>query len=133
MRKTKSRWNDLNTPLALNRKKALMPISTLKQHKLRRPAHTVPDHGGPRATDLQDYAWLVRRSADSRPYQQLDPEEPATSSVEPDESLVADPRASLKPCQIVDQRLLALVGSGSPGLYIQASGRPQGVRRQAGE
>jgi hypothetical protein len=46
---------------------------------------------------------------------------------------VADPRASLTPAQIVDQRLVALVGSGNLGLYIQAAGRPGSVRRQTGE
>jgi hypothetical protein len=96
------------TPLTLSRKQALMPIPTLKQRELREPAY-------------------------SRPHQQPVPEETATTAAEPDESLVADPRASLSPAQIVDQRLLALLGSGNPGLYVQASGRPEGVRRQTGE
>lgn len=47
----------------------------------------------------------------------------------PDEILVADPRAGMTPSQVVDQRLLALLGRGNPGLYIQASGRPGDVRR----
>jgi hypothetical protein len=52
---------------------------------------------------------------------------------EPDEVLVPDPRFRLTPAQFVDQKLLKLLGCGSPGLYIQASGRPENVRRQTGE
>ena len=52
---------------------------------------------------------------------------------EPDETLVADPRAAQTPAQVVDGRLLALLGGGHPGLYAQAAGRPGAVRRQTGE
>jgi hypothetical protein len=108
-----------------------MPIPTLRKRELRGPAGPLPDHGGPRATDSQDYGWLARPSADTRPHGQPAPDE--MSAAESDESLVADPRASLSPSQIVDQRVLALLGSGNPGSYIQASGKPGGVRRQTGE
>jgi hypothetical protein len=60
---------------------------------------------------------LVRR--------QFVPEETATTLVEPEEVLVADPRGGLTPPQIVEQKLLALLGSGNPGLSIQAAVGPE--------
>jgi hypothetical protein len=71
--------------------------------------------------------------ADRTAHQRLVPPETATRSAESDEELVPDPRACLSPSQVVDRRLLALLGSGNPGLYVQASGRPGGIRRQTGE
>src|SRR5262249_8190337 len=51
----------------------------------------------------------------------------------PDETLVADPRALLTPAQLVDGRLLALLGVGHPGLAAEARGRRGDVRRAPGE
>jgi hypothetical protein len=48
---------------------------------------------------------------------------------EPDEVLIADPRGRLSPAQMVDEKLLVLLRSGHPGLYCQASGRPQDIRQ----
>ncbi len=42
--------------------------------------------------------------------------EMAVSMIEPDESLVADPRGSLTPAQMVDQKLLALLGNRAASL-----------------
>jgi hypothetical protein len=62
-------------------------------------------------------------------YLQLLPEEAAPLLLEPEEILVADPRGGLTPSQMVDQKLLARLHSGPPGLILQATGRPQDVRR----
>jgi hypothetical protein len=51
---------------------------------------------------------------------------------EPDEVLVADARGGLTPAQMVDQKLLALTRGGNSGLYTQAAGRPQDLRRISG-
>jgi hypothetical protein len=62
-----------------------------------------------------------RCSFPSAPYlvrQQRSTEETATSLVECDEVLVADPRGMLTPAQMVDQKLLALLGSCSRSLYL---------------
>jgi hypothetical protein len=48
---------------------------------------------------------------------------------EPEEVLIADPRGALTPAQMVDGKVLALLQSGHPGLFLQAAGRPQDVRR----
>jgi hypothetical protein len=48
---------------------------------------------------------------------------------EPEEVLIADPRDGLSPSQMVDQKLLALLQSGNPGLYLQSTGTPQDIRR----
>ncbi len=50
---------------------------------------------------------------------------------EPDEVLVLDPRGRLTPAQMVDQKLLALLQAGNPGLYAQAAGW-QDLRRIRG-
>jgi hypothetical protein len=47
---------------------------------------------------------------------------------EPEEVLIADARDRLSPSQMVDQKLLALMRSGNPGLYLQATGTPQNIR-----
>ena len=56
---------------------------------------------------------------------------PAAARVlaESDEALVADPRGGLTPAQMVDQMLVARLHTGHPGLVLQATGRPQDVRR----
>lgn len=56
----------------------------------------------------------------------------ASGAAESEEVLVADPRGLLTPAQMVDRKLLLLLGGGSPGLVIQAAGRPGDVRRTAG-
>jgi hypothetical protein len=48
---------------------------------------------------------------------------------EPEEVLVADPRELLSPSQRVDQKLLALLRSGNPGLYLQATGKSRDIRK----
>ncbi len=50
----------------------------------------------------------------------------------PDEALVIDPRGCLTPAQMVDRKLLALLGSGNPGLYDQAASGPGDIRRLRG-
>jgi len=50
----------------------------------------------------------------------------------PDEDLVVDPRGRLTPTQMVEQKLLALLRTGNPGLYAQASGGQQDLRRAHG-
>jgi hypothetical protein len=56
----------------------------------------------------------------------------AGTLVEPDEVLVADPRGCLTPSQMVEQRLLARLGSGHPGLFRQAEGGLGNMRRMPG-
>src|SRR5262249_49193821 len=60
------------------------------------------------------------------------PADPATTSVEPEGLFVAGARAGLTPAQLVDRKLLALLRSGNPGLFLQATGRPEDVRRIPG-
>ena len=55
-------------------------------------------------------------------------EEALTTSEQPGETLVADARAGLTPAQQVDRKLLALLGTGHPGLFAQAAGNPQNLR-----
>jgi hypothetical protein len=56
------------------------------------------------------------------------PQERATNLVESEELLVADPRGSLTPAQMVDQKLLALLGSCPRSLE---PGNRQAERRTA--
>jgi hypothetical protein len=51
----------------------------------------------------------------------------------PGEVLVADARGNLTPSQMVEQKLLALLGCGHPGLYRQATGSLGNIRRLAGK
>jgi len=59
-------------------------------------------------------------------------EKTAGCSFPSDEVLVIDPRGGLTPAQLVEQKLLALLRAGNPGLYAQAAGGPQDVRRTRG-
>ena len=54
---------------------------------------------------------------------------PRPPSRRPDEVLVLDPRGRLTPAQMVDQKLLALLRAGNPGLYAQAAGGRHDLRR----
>src|SRR5262245_38047137 len=47
----------------------------------------------------------------------------------PDEVLVIDPRGTLTAAQMVERKLLALLRTGSPGLYAQAAGGRHDLRR----
>jgi hypothetical protein len=49
-----------------------------------------------------------------------------------DEELVIDPRGRLTPAQLVEQKLLALLRTGSPGLYAQAAGKTYAGRAGGG-
>jgi hypothetical protein len=48
---------------------------------------------------------------------------------EPEEVLIADPRGRLTPSQMVDEKLLALLRNGNPGLYLQAAGKSLDIRK----
>jgi hypothetical protein len=52
---------------------------------------------------------------------------------DPDEAMVADARSGLTTAQIVDRKLLALLGGGHPGLFVQAAYRPGDGRRMPGQ
>src|SRR5262245_23021916 len=130
----------MQTSLAENRRPAGLPEPTPERPDMRDRADRAkpPGQGGPdheiavAPRPAGGAAGRPRPPADVPVHQQLLPTETATTSAEPDEVLVTDPRASLAPSQFVDQRLLALMGSGSAGLYIQASGRPGDIRRLPG-
>ena len=77
----------------------------------------------------EDTARCSRPSIRHFVHQQLIPLETAATLVESEEVLVADPRGGLTPAQMVEQKLLALLGGGSPGLFIQAAVRPDDIRR----
>ncbi|HKI35278.1 MAG TPA: hypothetical protein VKA46_25700 [Gemmataceae bacterium] len=64
--------------------------------------------------------------------QPLVTQEMVTTMLMPDEILVADPRGRLAPAQMVEQKLLALLRTGNPGLYAQAVGSRPDVRRTRG-
>jgi hypothetical protein len=53
--------------------------------------------------------------------------------MELEEVLVTDPRAGLTPVQVVELKLLALLQTGNPGLFIQAGYTPQDMRMIAGK
>src|SRR5262245_11997966 len=72
------------------------------------------------------------RAARHPAHQQLLPAEAAATLMEPEEVLVADPRGGLTPAQMVEQKLLALLGTGHPGLFLQAAGGRQDLRRVPG-
>lgn len=59
--------------------------------------------------------------------------ETATASVGPDEVLVPDARGRLSPVQMVEQKLLDVLGCGHPGLFRQATGRPGNIRMMPGQ
>jgi len=61
------------------------------------------------------------------------PAETAMTFAAPEEMLVADARGGLTPVQMVEQKLLALLGSGHPGLYSQAGGGLGNLRRMPGK
>ena len=58
----------------------------------------------------------------------LSPREPAANVAPPvrgpDEVLVIDSRGTLTPAQMVERKLLALLRTGSPGLYVPGGRRP---------
>ena len=56
----------------------------------------------------------------------------APPTQQPDEELIIDPRSRLTPAQLVEQKLLALLRTGNPGLYAQAVGGRQDIRRTDG-
>jgi len=72
---------------------------------------------------------LVQRSLGH----QLTGSELAPASLEPEEVLVADARGGLTPVQMVDQKVMALLGSNYPGLFSQGSGRRGNIRRIPGK
>jgi len=55
-----------------------------------------------------------------------------TVSAEPEEFFVADARGGLTPGQMVEQKVLALMGANYPGLVSQASERRGNSRRNFG-
>jgi hypothetical protein len=78
---------------------------------------------------------ILKRAESDRPASQAGPRSelaPFATLVEPEETLVVDARSRVTPAQRVDQRLLALLGGGHPGLFLQARGLPGGMRRTSG-
>jgi hypothetical protein len=74
----------------------------------------------------------ARRSYRSAPFRarpSLLFEQLAATPVGPDEALVPDARRDLTPAQQVDQRVLDVLGTGHPGRFSQAAGRPHDLRR----
>jgi hypothetical protein len=59
--------------------------------------------------------------------------ESAPASLGPEEVLVADSRGSLTPVQMVDQKVMALLGSNYPGHFSQGSGGLGNIRRIPGK
>lgn len=57
----------------------------------------------------------------------------APASLEPEEVLVADARCGLTPIQMVDQKVMALLGSNYPGLFSQGIGGRGNIRRIPGK
>ncbi len=66
-------------------------------------------------------------------YHQLTSSEPAPTSLEPEEVLVADPRGGLTPVQMVDQKLMTLLGSNYPGSFSPGNGSRGNIRRISGK
>jgi hypothetical protein len=77
-------------------------------------------------------AWHSCPSAPHSVHQPVTAAIAAGALAEPYEVLVADPRGRLTPSQMVDQRLLASLGAGHPGLFRQAEGGLGNIRRVPG-
>jgi hypothetical protein len=125
-------------PLTLIRKQAVMASQILKRRELREQAEPPEPAGLNSGIALvplpqEDAARCSCPSAYLPAHQQLFTEVAATTLAEPEESLVADPRGGLTPAQMVEQKVLALLQTGHPGLFIQAAGRRQDIRRIPGE
>jgi hypothetical protein len=82
------------------------------------PSHTLTQAGARPTTPLPGSLLSLQR---------LPPD--AADAQEAEEALVADPRGGLSPAQVVDRKLLAQCRAGNPGLFLQAAGRPQDIRR----
>jgi hypothetical protein len=80
----------------------------------------------------EDRAWHSCLPARHSIHQPVTAAMAAGHLAEPDEVLVADPRGSLTPSQMVEQRLLARLGGGHPGLFRQAEGGLGNIRRIPG-
>ena len=111
------------------------PIRT--PHEARRPAGS-RDPAGPggvtpavplSAEGAARRSYFLARAAAGR---QPLPEQTAAALAEPAESLVPDARRGLTPAQQVDRRVLHVLGTGHPGRFSEAAGRPQDLRRIPG-
>jgi len=77
----------------------------------------------------EDTARHFYRSAPSRALPSPLLEQRVAALTGPDETLVPDARRDLTPAQQVDQRVRDVLGTGHPGRFSQAAGRPHDVRR----
>lgn len=87
------------------------------------------------APDILPETNVARCSGDSTHFpvlQRVSAQEAGRIVEETDEVLVADPRGSLTPAQMVARRVLVLLGSGSQGLLHQAVDRPRDIRKIPG-
>jgi hypothetical protein len=80
-----------------------------------------------------DAAWRALLLGLHAAHELLAATEAAASPTQPAEILVADPRGGRTPAQMVDQRVLAMLHGGHPGLFLQAAGSPQDIRRIPGD
>jgi hypothetical protein len=125
------------TPLTLIRKQDAVASQILDRWEPRKPARP-PEPPGPEtelALVLLSPVEEARCTAPSpdRPVQRSAVTEEATLPLlRPDEVLVVDPRGRLTPAQAVEQKLLALLRTGNPGLYAQAVGGRPDIRRTRG-
>jgi hypothetical protein len=100
-----------------------------------RPREAAGSRGAAAPDPLLTYTEDLHPSlaGDSFACQRLVSEQAATAPVDPDETLIADPRGNLSPSQMVDRKFLLVAGGGNPGLHVQASGRPGNIRRLPAE
>jgi hypothetical protein len=87
---------------------------------------------------MKSLAQLISEMVHPRQLHQLIRAEPASASVEPEEVLpeevlVADARGGLTPGQMVDQKVMALLGHNYPGFYSHGLARRGNIRRTPGK
>lgn len=123
--------------MTLTRKKTSMNIPILHSQELREQFEPVEStepaglHGG---ADLAPSPEEPLRYSDSSvQHQELTRAEMPPVSAEPEEMLVADARGGLTPGQMVDQKVMALLGSNYPGLFSRGIGRQGNMRRSSGK
>ena len=105
-----------------------MPSHILNRHELpgqagqaKQPEPALWNNQIPLPLNPQDGRGRRSELPDPRPFRRhVVTEGPGTTGAEPEEVLIADRRGDLAPSQMVDRKLMALLGTPLPGLFNQA-------------
>ena len=118
-----------------------MPGHILNGHELpglarqaQQPAPALWNNQIPLPLNPQDGRGRRSELPDPRPFRRhVVTEGPGTTGAEPEEVLIADRRGDLAPSQMVDRKLMALLGTPLPGLCNQAGYGREDQRRCGGQ